>query len=52
MVKCLFCNGQHNDCFCPQTYAAISGFLSLEDVFLGAHLPDADDNTCSSSTLT
>ena len=49
MVKCLFCNGQHNDCFCPQTYAAV---LSLEDVFLGAHLPDADDNTCSSSTLT
>ena len=27
-------------------------FLSLEDVFLGAHLPDADDNICSSSTLT
>ena len=43
IVKCSFCNGQHNIRSCPHRQAAISGCLSLEDNLIACIVFEGDD---------
>ena len=43
IVKCSFCNGQHNVHSCSHRHAAISGCLSLEDNLIACVFTDGAD---------